>query len=290
MVSSSSSSEEESTNPSDLLEMSLDSWEDEEDDFYDLRGNWSAEPAAAASDASASSRAVQSPDFAVPSSRARRPRHSWRGLDRESSPQAEYAFGERLAPSPDQDRVRGHSMLREMVAAQHARIRIAARSPSPSRRGTGSGATRSRQGPPRSTNNDRRPSTLRQITEHQQQWGVRSATVTAPSSRGRSSYGDGLLIVIPPEDRATAEDAARMAPRPYRTTSGRRRVSDAGSSRTGSSREPSSSDAPTVRTTRSSSRHRAEVDSGQQSEPPIASTPVRAAAARTSSRGVSRRL
>ena len=278
---------EEVLNLSSLSEMSIGDWDaqqEEEEDFYDLNQNWSAETEIAGAAAAAAP---------TRSGRSTSPRHSWRQLNEEP----ECAFGERLTPTATQVRARGQTLLHRMAAPQGVRVanvRVAARSPPPRHPGTGSARTGRRPTP--SSADGRRPSTLREMTERQQRRRGRSATVTEPSYR--ESFGDGRvpIIVIPPGERSLADNAARIAPRPFRTTSGGRRTSETESP--GSGRQPSSNSAAQARSlsvaqarsTRTSSRSRQDADDGQQSEESSRSSISRAAAAGSNSRGRTRRL
>ena len=257
--------------------MSVEDWEaqqEEEEDFYDLAGNWEAEPDTAGATAPARS------------GRSTQPRHSWRELDEEP----EHAFGERMTPSRLQVRASTPTLLQQMAATQSVRVanvRATARSPSPRRPGTGT-TSRSGRRPTPSSADGRRSNTLREMAEQQQRRSRRSATVTTPSYRGR--FGDGMVpvIVIPPGERSAAESAARIAPRPYRTTSGGRRTSETESP--GSGRRLSTAGTSHARSTRTSSRAQDDADGSRPSEEPTGSSISRATAAGRSSRGTPRTL
>ena len=275
--SSSNSTIEEERSLSSFSGMSVEDWEaqqEEEEDFYDLDGNWEEEPDTTG--ATAPSRTGRSTE----------PRRAWREMDEEP----EYGFGERLTPSRLQTRGRSPTLLQQMAATQSVRIAnisATARSPSPRRPGPGT-PSRSGRRPTPSSADGRRSNTLREMAEQQQRRSRRSATVTTPSYRGR--FGDGMVpvIVIPPGERSLAETAARIAPRPYRTTSGGRRTSETESP--GSGRRPSTSSATQARSTRTSSRAQNDADGGRQSEEPTGSSVSRATAAGRSSRGTPRTL
>ena len=218
-----SSSGDETCNLSDLSKLSISSWDEEEDNFYD--DCWSAERQPVPDDIDGPTCARSSGQnvglLRQMSTSRRSPAHD--SSASQSGPRIVSVFSEREEPTHIPSGDGEHGLLRRMYVAQHTRVNTTATSTCPLRPDRIYSASpfgervESTHVPHRS----RDVNLLHQLTENQQRHSTRSATVTSPRGlrdtydgerRQPSNTDDGRAecrVEISSADQLAAREAAR---------------------------------------------------------------------------------
>ena len=232
--SSSSSSDSDTCDLSDLSELTIESWDEEEDDFYDDCWDMKQQPVPDSVETSSHSRdTTRSIGLLRQMSTPRLSSNQDSGAS-QSGPRIVSIFSGQEEPAIIPSGDREHGLLRRMFVAHHARVYTTAASTRPSRTDPIYSASPSGERVESShiPHDSRNVNLLRRLTENQQRNSNRSATATSPSGqrvvrdseRTRpSSTSDGrnaCRVEISAADQLAAREAARPVQLQVQTTSG----------------------------------------------------------------------